>query len=202
AAFMWLLSRAVYDGSVALETQREQWDVVAALRRALKRRRGGSSTQGEKVPKDLPLGFGVVRNRARSADAGGRQRPQGEHSEAEVAWNVPSWERSNEKKSRTAAPSGVIALLVSAICLIPVQITFSYVDLGLTSERDLLLFGLVLGVLARAQVPLATLGRVREPEARSVRRRTRPVVVPTYSKDEQPSEPAGTVSSRPGDPLN
>jgi hypothetical protein len=202
AALMWLLSRAVYDGSVALETQREQWDVVAALRRALRRRRGRSSAQGEKFPADLPLGFGVVRNRARRAKASGRQRLRSERSEPEIAWNVPSWERSNDKKSHTAAPSGVIALLVSAICLIPVQITFSYVDLGLTSERDLLLFGLILGVLARARVPLATLGRIRDPEARAARRRTRPGVPSASMQDEQSAEPAGTVSSYPGDPLS
>jgi len=96
----------------------------------------------------------------------------------------------------------VIAFVATAICLIPMQITFSYVDLGLTSERDLLFFGLILGILARAQVPIEGLIRRRNSQSQAMRRRTRPYAVPGYAPDDQPAEPAGTVSSRPGEPFD
>ncbi len=196
-AFFWLLGRAVYDSSIALESQREQWQVVAALRRVLSRRRGRAAAQGKTRRPDLPLGFGVIPNRTRNNGSNRQQRARMAPSEEpEVAWNVPSWERSTDRKANTAPPSGVIALFATAICLVPVQIAFSYVDLGLTSERDLLLFGLILGILARARVPGAPSAR----EERGTRRRARPgEEEPDIAPDE--AEPAGTVSSRPGEPL-
>ena len=39
------------------------------------------------------------------------------------------------------------AVLIAAICLIAMQVSYSYVDLGLTSGRDLLLFGLALAIM-------------------------------------------------------
>lgn len=198
-AFFWLLSRAVYDGSVALEGQREQWQVVAAVRRALSRRRGKAAAQGKKRPADLPLGFGILRQRPRR---GGRRRDVSDGApEDDIAWNVPSWERSDSRKSQTAAPSGVIAMLTTTICLIPMQIAFSYVDLGLTSERDLLLFGLALGIVARAQAPLAGIARIRSQEARRGRQRQRPVMV-RHAPDDEYAEPAGAVPSQPSDILD
>jgi O-Antigen ligase len=199
AAFFWLLGRAIYDGTVALESQRDQWQLVAAVRRALSRRRGKAAAQGRTRPADLPLGFGVLRQRPSRSN---RRGPSNGSAEPDLAWNVPSWERSEGRKSPNAAPSGVIALLTSAICLVPVQVAFSYVDLGLTSERDLLLFGLVLGILARAQVPLGAFKRARGPEDRGPRRRSKPVVVPSYLADEQAAEPMGTVSSTTSEILD
>jgi hypothetical protein len=64
---------------------------------------------------------------------------------------VPTWERSDGLRTRTARRSGAVAGLIAAICLIPMQVSFSYVDLGLNSERDLLLFGLALAVISHAQ---------------------------------------------------
>ena len=49
-----------------------------------------------------------------------------------------------------ALGSGAVAGLIAAICLIPMQVSFSYVDLGLNSERDLLLFGLALAIISHA----------------------------------------------------
>jgi len=62
--------------------------------------------------------------------------------------NTPVWQRSAERNSKTALPNASLALLVTSICMIPMQIVYSYVDLGLTSERDMLLFGLMIGLLA------------------------------------------------------
>jgi hypothetical protein len=45
--------------------------------------------------------------------------------------------------------------LIAAICLIPMQVSYSYVDLGLTSGRDLLLFGLALAIISHARSILA-----------------------------------------------
>lgn len=70
--------------------------------------------------------------------------------------NVPGWERTDKTRSVTARRSGAVALLVAGICMIPMQITYSYVDLGLTSERDMLLFGLMLGIIGRGALLLGT----------------------------------------------
>jgi hypothetical protein len=81
----------------------------------------------------------------RSARGVGERRYRG------LAWNVPTWERSDGLRTRTARRSGAVAGLIAAICLIPMQVSFSYVDLGLTSGRDLLLFGLALALISHAQ---------------------------------------------------
>jgi hypothetical protein len=197
AAFFWLLGRAVYDGSVALESQREHWQLVATIRRALARRRGRPVAAEKKRPADLPLGFDhLLRTRG---ERPGRRHGRSAGAQSEFAWNIPSWERREGKTSNTAPPRGAVALFATAICLVPMQIAFSYVDLGLTSERDLLLLGLMLGILARAQVQLR---RDLGAEGRAVRKRGRPVVAPTFAADEPSAEPAGTVPSQPGTTLD
>jgi hypothetical protein len=53
-------------------------------------------------------------------------------------------------KALLAHRSGEAALLVAAICYIPIQVAYSYVDLGLTMGRNMLLFGLALALISHA----------------------------------------------------
>jgi hypothetical protein len=151
-AFWWLLGRGAYDGGKAVEARREEWSFVAQLRKTLGRRdgkwedaatasRGTSGGLTSRQKRELMRA--AVRERATNRGNGARMGQR-------LGFNVPTWERSDDKRSVTAKRSGGLALLVAAICLIPMQVMYSYVDLGLTSERDMLLFGLALGILARA----------------------------------------------------
>jgi hypothetical protein len=155
-AFWWLLGAGVLEGSRALETQREHWELVAALRSLLQSNRRGRRQMRRsrqllrsKAARSVALAYAQGRSARdetkRSARGASEKRYQG------LAWNVPTWERSDGLRTRTARRSGAVAVLIAAICLIPMQVSFSYVDLGLTSGRDLLLFGLALAIISHAQ---------------------------------------------------
>ena len=149
-SFWWLLGRGLFDGGKAVEVRREEWSFVAQLRKTL-RQRGGKWDTGATSSRTANTGLtsrqkrdlmrAAVRNRA--VNRANQTKPR-------LGFNVPHWERSDDKRSVTAKRTGALALLVAVICLIPIQVMYSYVDLGLTSERDMLLFGLALGIVARA----------------------------------------------------
>lgn len=147
-AFFWLLGRGVYDGSKAVETQREEWALVAELRKRFSRRR--SEYMDGSVAN---TGMHHIMYRTTGAPTQHSGRKKRGHVPG-LGLNVPAWERSDDKKSVTAQRSAALALLVVAVCMIPMQVIYSYVDLGLTSERDMLLFGLMLGVIARGHTLL------------------------------------------------
>lgn len=147
-AFFWLLGRAAYDGAMALDAQREYWQLSKLLQRRFGR---ASIGLGERTAQGTPP---TPKRR------GGRRRPKPTTAEhtfrlrmLTVRWDVPMWERSERRTSRTSRPTGAAAFVAATISLIPIQVMYSYVDLGLTSERDMLLLGLALGILARAYVP-------------------------------------------------
>ncbi len=155
-AFWWLLGSGVFEGSRAIETQREHWELVSALRtllqsnrRGRRQRRRSRELLRSKAARSAALAYAQGRSARdgtkRSARGAGEKRYRG------PAWNVPTWERSDGLRTRTARRSGAVAGLIAAICLIPMQVSFSYVDLGLNSERDLLLFGLALAIISHAQ---------------------------------------------------
>ncbi|HEY7022512.1 MAG TPA: O-antigen ligase family protein [Ktedonobacterales bacterium] len=155
-AFWWLLGSGVFEGSRAIETQREHWELVSALRtllqsnrRGRRQRRRSREILRSKAARSAALAYAQGRSARertkRSARGAGENRYRG------PAWNVPTWERSDGLRTRTARRSGAVAGLIAAICLIPMQVSFSYVDLGLNSERDLLLFGLALAIISHAQ---------------------------------------------------
>jgi len=155
-AFWWLLGSGVFEGSRAIETQREHWELVSALRtllqsnrRGRRQRRRSRELLRSKAARSAALAYAQGRSARertkRSARGAGENRYRG------PAWNVPTWERSDGLRTRTARRSGAVAGLIAAICLIPMQVSFSYVDLGLNSERDLLLFGLGLAIISHAQ---------------------------------------------------
>ncbi|MBF6591139.1 MAG: O-antigen ligase family protein [Ktedonobacterales bacterium] len=139
-AFWWLFGRAAYDGSRALVTQREQWAILSATQRRIGWRqrpphgaqRAGITSQGptsatSSAPISGPSG-------ARPLSRGTARRTRG--------------------RRQDARQSGTVALLVTCVAMIPMLVTFAYVDLGLTNERVLLFVGLLLGILARAHVVL------------------------------------------------
>lgn len=146
-AFFWLLGCAAFYGARVVETQREEWALVAFLRKRFSRR-GSRHANGDARqyahlmlrPATRDSKKSVTRKRAAASQA--------------VGLNVPAWERSDDKTSATAYRSGTLAILVVAVCMIPVQVMFSYVDLGLTSERTMLLFGLMLGLIGRGYMLL------------------------------------------------
>lgn len=143
-AFFWLLGRGIYDGSSVVETQREEWALVAELRKRFSRRHAQ-----EVLLHPHPTGAHQVMYRQTGAP---RRKVRGERRSAQtVGLNVPTWERSDDKRSATLQRSSALALLVVAVCMIPMQMVYSYVDLGLTSERDMLVLGLMLGLIARGQ---------------------------------------------------
>lgn len=153
-AFLWLLGRGVYDGARVVETQREEWAFVARLRSRLGSRKASESLWKEAIP----LATTMLRPSAAAKKYAARRKSLPVDA---YGLNVPGWERTDKMRSVTAQRSGAVALLVAAICLIPMQVTFSYVDLGLTSERDMLLFGLMLGIIGRGATLLGTRGEMR-----------------------------------------
>lgn len=153
-AFLWLLGRGVYDGARAVETQREEWVFVARLRSRLGSRKASESLWKEIIPHATAM----LRPSAAAKKYATRRKSLPVDA---YGLNVPDWERTDKVRSVTAQRSGAVALLVAAVCMVPMQLTFSYVDLGLTSERDMLLFGLMLGIIGRGASLLGARGGKR-----------------------------------------
>jgi hypothetical protein len=163
-AFWWLLGSGVFEGSRAIETQREHWELVAALRNLLRSNRRGRrqmrrSRQLLRTKAAQSAALAYAQSRSARDETKRRARSAHEKRRRGFAWNVPTWERSDGLYTRTARRSGAVAALITAVCLIPMQVSFSYVDMGLNSERDLLLFGLALALISHAP---AILGVDRE----------------------------------------
>lgn len=143
--FWWLLGRGVYDGCVTVETQREEWALVDAIRARFARRRKHQRDTLEAAAEFEHILYRPVTRQNRRSES---------RKSGALTLNVPHWERSDEKRSLTARRTATLALLVTAICTIPMQVVYSYVDLGLVSERDMLLVGIMLGVIARGTILL------------------------------------------------
>jgi hypothetical protein len=128
------------------------------------------------------------------------------------AWNVPTWERSDGLRTRTARRSGAVAVSMAAICLIPMQISYSYVDLGLNSGRNLLLIGVALAIISHMRTTLGLDKGSEPPTVARPRARSSQTPAPDRhtplddtvmdntidersSRDESPSVEAGDDSS-------
>ena len=190
-AFWWLLGRATYDGARVVETQREEWAFVAWLRSRL-----GSRKASESLWKAaIPLAPVMLRP---SAGAGKYTIKRKHVPPKAFGLNVPAWERTDKLRSVTARRSGAVALLVAGICMVPMQITYSYVDLGLTSERNMLLFGMMLGIVGRGAMLLGIqqdkhrIGKTQEAPNQTVRRQQRTRGRPQHK--EVPTTPAQLLS--------
>jgi hypothetical protein len=179
--FWWLLGRGAYDGSRAVETQREEWDITSRLHAMLA---GGGPRGAKATAFERRLAQYASALLKPSAKLGRRRRAAPTDT---LGLNVPTWDRTDKFRSVTARRSGALAFVVACVCLIPIQVTYSYVDLGLISERDMLLLGLVLGVIAHAK-PLLGVQESRQKRRKSParpaapRRRSRePVLTPAES---------------------
>jgi hypothetical protein len=111
---------------------------------------------------------------------------------------VPTWERSDGLRTRTARRSGAVAGLIAAICLIPMQVSFSYVDLGLNSERDLLLFGLALAIISHAQSILGLDKETAPMKAARPRSASRGTRTPAPSRAASEARTVGDIPSAVG----
>jgi hypothetical protein len=208
-AFWWLLGSGVFEGSRAIETQREHWELVSALRSLLRSNRRGRRQR--RWSRELLRG--KTSRSAALAHAYGYSARDGTKRGARVAtekryqrpaWNVPTWERSDGLHTRTARRSGAVAGLIAAICLIPMQVSYSYVDLGLNSGRDLLLFGLALAVISHAQSILGLdkqAAPMKTARARNDSRTLRPTArrraaLGTQTVDDKPSAAVATATDR------
>ncbi len=175
-AFWWLMGRGAYDGSKAVETQREQWEFLGQLRTLLARRIGlgrGAALTPPATPKRplrrSPRAAGAPTLRLTGAPALRAAGALVPSDAIATGQDVPTWKRA-ERGKEVAPRSAALALLVAAVCLIPMQVTYSYVDLGLTSERDMLLLGLMLGIIARAYTLLGVTAQPASHNARAVMR--------------------------------
>ncbi|MGH2515458.1 MAG: hypothetical protein ACRDHP_07365, partial [Ktedonobacterales bacterium] len=184
-AFWWLMGRGMFDGGRAVETQREEWALARFLRRRFARDYR-SRTDGS-----LRGYSGVFRVALRSNMATGKRSGHKHTSEPALFLNVPAWERSDHKRSVTAQRSGILALLLVSVCMIPAQVVYSYVDLGLTSERDMLLFGLMLGLIARGPALLGT--TAKDEKTKRVTARKKAVVTPHVVATEEARELARRI---------
>jgi hypothetical protein len=189
--FWWLLGRAAYDGSRAVETQREEWNIASALHAML----AGGGPRGAKAT-------AFERRLAQYAEAllkpaaklsRSRRRSRRTTGTDAMGLNVPTWDRTDKFRSVTAGRSGALGFIVACVCLVPIQVTYSYVDLGLISERDMLLLGLALGVIAHAKPLLGvqeSRQKRRKSQARPVaaRRRSRELVLTPAESVERAQE--------------
>jgi hypothetical protein len=152
AALFWLLGRGAYDGSRAVTTQREEWSLAGKLH-ALLTRGTDDMRAVDRAMRALHRNHYTSLRPTSQLARTKRRRHRGISKQA-LGLNVPTWERSDDRNSLTARESGVLAFLVVAVCMVPVQVVYSYVDLGLSAQRDTALIGLLLGVISQASTIL------------------------------------------------
>lgn len=199
AVFFWLLGQSIYEGSQTVETQREEWALVAELRKRFSRRRRDDDLWADDASSS------VHRIMYRATGAPEQRGTRGRKSRGPaIGLNVPVWERSDDRKSVTARRSATLALLVVAVCMIPMELTYSYVDLGLISERNMLLFGLMLGLIAHGRMLLgiqpeeAHRAKGRRKSRTTLRPAPRATVVETGARVLTPAESPALQGAIPG----
>jgi hypothetical protein len=136
--FMWVAGMGLASGGQELNARREAWALPRL--RALRGRRARASA-------------------APPARAGSRMRRAASHpaSSALEGADAP------DAKARGAST----ALLAAALCFIPMQIMYSYVDLGLINPRDMVLYGVALGIVGRSFAATVKAHRTPRPRARA-----------------------------------
>jgi hypothetical protein len=151
--FLWLAGAGLAAGGQEMNARREAW----TLPRVLRRRARASAPAGV----------------TRAGRAAGR-RSQRETPGVVIA-AAPERMATEVPGAKARGPS--TALLAAAICYIPMQIMYSYVDLGLINPRDMLLYGVALGIAGRSFAAHAAAMRAARPRAQHVP--ARDAVVPT-----------------------
>jgi hypothetical protein len=153
-AFFWLLGSGTYFGSRELAARREAWSLTQLpLMRRRKRPRAAAPSQAGSasallLPSAAPWGHADASRAEARAEA-----------RAEKGTKLPLSPYSGS----------AIALIAAGVCQIAIQLTFSYVDLGLTDDRLMLLLGVVLGVMGRTYISAPVRQRRRPGRSRASR---------------------------------
>jgi hypothetical protein len=129
--FFWLLGSGAYQGGQELAARREAWSLTQLRLRRPRRSRHPRSISTKKpvaiIASDAPVA---------------------------APWEAPPTARARQRAgpSSTAFSGSAIALIAAGVCQVAVQVTYSYVDLGLTGDRTMLLLGILLGVMGRTYI--------------------------------------------------
>lgn len=172
-AFWWMLVSATFYGSQELVRRREAWSLTQIRLRRSRRRR------------DTSEGATVRRRSERRATA--RQR---EHHATVESGEASEPQPITISRTAKAYTDGTTALLAAGVCLIGMQVVFSYVDLGFMNESPMMLLGVILGTLGRTYVP-------RQPRQKRLRRvgRTRATTFKAASSEAiNTHSPVGALS--------
>lgn len=164
--YMWLSGSALFGGGQELTRRQEAWSLAEGLRTLRKKSRGRGAAARRASAKA----------EAKAEAAAARVSEAAKAAAAEAATTTRAGRRGRRRRAADdtagqplALPYGSpTVLLVAGMALVAMQITFSYVDLGLTSMRDLLLVGMALGIVGHAYVV-----RPRPPRRPRLRRRSR-----------------------------
>jgi hypothetical protein len=157
--FWWLMGIGTYRGGQELALRREAWSLAQLRWRQMRRLRRPKRRANRRVDTaQMNQGDVAIGTRARAVSSV-RTGPEAAATLVEGAAQLGR--PTAVSRLGPAGPS--TALLASAICLVAMQITFSYVELGIESSRLMLLLGVMLGVLGRTYAP-------RVPRARRPRR--------------------------------
>jgi hypothetical protein len=124
----WVLGSGMYWGARELARRREDWSLRETLPRRLRQRRARQD--------HLPCA-----RRRRNSD----QIPSADVPRTPLA----AGSRKSAVGAALGQASGATALLTASLALIGMHVTYSYVELGMVSGRDMLLLGVALGVLGR-----------------------------------------------------
>ncbi|HEV2235277.1 MAG TPA: O-antigen ligase family protein [Ktedonobacterales bacterium] len=168
--FMWLAGAALASGGQELNARREVWtpQFLTMLRA---RRRGGARASGSTPAR---ASYADLARRAPAHVAAG---------------GMAGSASSGISKLDIRAHAASTALLVAAVCFIPMQIVYSYVDLGLINPRDMLLYGVALGIVGRSFTNQPVASRSPRPGGRARK-------IPA-APDATPPRPAGPLVAAP-----
>lgn len=152
AAFLWVFGQALHDGGLLLETQREQWDVLSRL--GIGARRKPSTPKRPRTKKSAEAGLSDGGPAETYATVDAKTVADTPTSDGRKVGAAPQTAQRARRTPRHRSPllrvnQGMLPLLVTCVAYVLMQITFSYVDLGLTGDRSMFLFGLVIGLIAR-----------------------------------------------------
>jgi hypothetical protein len=150
--FLWLAGAGLAAGGQELTARREAW-----------------------APRRMPRSRARAGRSASATREGGPASPRSQQ-ERQGVMIAATPERTAAAVPVAKARNASTALLAAAICFIPMQIVYSYVDLGLINPRDMLLYGVALGITGRSFASRAAAKRAAR--VHGVRASTRGDAVP------------------------
>lgn len=163
-AFWWVMGAGLYWGGQELSRRREGMTEARA-----------EAITGEPAEADGGTRRGTGRRaRVTAAPATAAAEVRTVSESRPTARRTPSRRMVVRRLLRQGLPllsgteGAALALVVAGVCQIVMQVAYSYVDLGLISGRDMLLVGVLLGVVGRTFAPAAA-KRVRRTGAAAAR---------------------------------